>query len=337
MSASHFVARRTTKGVVTRTTKPARPEAEYDRYHAWQLLFTPQQRPKDWPKQYDALDGVPGLVAPTGYLSDIAAKYDRMQRHLEAEASEALTETELLAGLLVVRALRDKLLEDEVRLIGAARRRKVTWARIAHAIEVRSRQAAERRFLQLRSDIDDLHGSVLTQHERVAYARDQRERRAERSWTVDHAAEIQTLAHQLLSLTDLQSRADHSPRALKAHHDAVHEAELAGLPAPSLPRSPWPERLRAAAEDNADIRASPLIQSASDLNGARLKATRVADAIHLLYGLVTHAADPGNVDLTDLPELEAAAAALYQQAELHAVRPQRQPRQRGRQPSPGGA
>ncbi|MFD8007083.1 hypothetical protein [Streptomyces mirabilis] len=115
--------------------------------------------------------------------------------------TEDLTETELLAGLLVVRALRDKLLEDEARLIAAARRRKITWVRIGHALEVRSRQAAERRFLQLRTDIDGLHGSPLTQHERVSYARDQHERHADvataiaslRQQAEDDAVKTQTL------------------------------------------------------------------------------------------------------------------------------------------------
>ncbi|MFF2517895.1 hypothetical protein [Streptomyces sp. NPDC058086] len=51
------------------------------------------------------------------------SKYDRIHGCLQAGLTEDLTETELLAGLLVVRALRDKLLEDEARLIAAARRR----------------------------------------------------------------------------------------------------------------------------------------------------------------------------------------------------------------------
>ncbi|MFH9968577.1 hypothetical protein ACH4PR_46030 [Streptomyces mirabilis] len=321
MSVSHFVTRRTTKSVISRTTKAARPEAESDRYHAWQLLFTPQ-RPKDWSGTREA---VPGLLPPSGHLGDIAAKYDRIHGCLLAGLTEDLTETELLAGLLVVRALRDKLLEDEARLIAAARRRKITWVRIGRALEVRSRQAAERRFLQLRTDIDDLHGSPLTQHERVAYARDQRERHAERSWTIEHASRIRALAQRLLAFDDLQERADRSPRALQEHRTGVREAQLAGSAPPALARSPWPDRLREAVTDDSALQKTPPVQSASDLDGSRLKATRVASSIHQLFGLVIHAADPGSVDLADSPDLAAAIASLRQQAEDDAVKTQTLP------------
>ncbi|MCX4537953.1 hypothetical protein [Streptomyces sp. NBC_01669] len=112
----------------------------------------------------------------------------------------------------MIRALREKLLEDERRFIVAARRKRVTWARLADALELRSRQAAERRYPQLRTDIDKLNGSALTQQARIEYARDQRDRLAERAWAVNNASEIRELAERLLNVPDLQDRADRSAR-----------------------------------------------------------------------------------------------------------------------------
>ncbi|MFF4734126.1 hypothetical protein ACFY3M_55145 [Streptomyces mirabilis] len=247
-------------------------------------------------------------------------KSDATRLRRSPASTEDLTETELLAGLLVVRALRDKLLEDEARLIAAARRRKITGVRIGHALEVRSRQAAERRFLQLRTDIDGLHGSPLTQHERVAFARDQRERHAERSWT--HRAR---LPHPRpgpapAGLRPPPGTRRPCPRALQEHRTAVREAQLVGSAPPAPAGSPWPHRLREAVADDAALQKTPPVQSASDLDGSRPKATRVASAIHQLFGLVIHAADPGSVNLAASPDLATAIDSLRQQAEDDAVK-----------------
>ncbi|WP_406361001.1 hypothetical protein [Streptomyces sp. NBC_01579] len=158
-----------------------------------------------------------GLLSPTGTLGEIAGKYDEVTTLVELDATDDLTETDLLASLLVIRALREKLLEDERRFIAAARRKKVTWARLADALKLRSRQAAERRYLQLRTDIDELNGSALTQQERIEYARDQRDRLAERAWAVNNASEIRELAERLLNVPDLQDR----PIAPPAHRELM--------------------------------------------------------------------------------------------------------------------
>ncbi|MFB9573735.1 hypothetical protein ACFFTL_15790, partial [Streptomyces yanii] len=173
-----------------------------------------------------------GLLSPTGTLGEIAGKYDEVTTLVELDASDDLTETDLLASLLVIRALREKLLEDERRFIAAARRKKVTWARLADALELRSRLAAERRYLQLRTDIDELNGSALTQQERIEYARDQRDRLAGRAWAVNNASEIRELAERLLNVPDLQDRADRSASAQRTHETAVRSAEQAGMPLP---------------------------------------------------------------------------------------------------------
>ncbi len=222
---------------------------------------------------------------------------------MKADGYSEPSETDLLASLLTIRALRDKLLKDEMRLIGACRRKRVNWSRIAAALEVGSRQSAERRYWQLRTDFDERHGSPLTQHERVSYARDQRERRAERVWAAAHALQIHHLAERLIQLEDLQERANRAASTLEAHRAAVREAQLTGDPAPASPVSSWPERLRSAINTFVQSRVAAPVQSASDIDDSRARADQTTDASHRLYGLVVHATDPGNVDLSDQQEL----------------------------------
>ncbi|MFE4801035.1 hypothetical protein ACFRFL_40115 [Streptomyces sp. NPDC056708] len=310
MSAPHFVIRQTTKRVVRKTTPTVRPDAEYNRLYAWQHLAAPQA-PTGWTGEMGKLTG---LLSPTGTLGEIAGKYDEVTTLVELDATDDLTETDLLASLLVIRALREKLLEDERRFIAAARRKNVTWARLADALELRSRQAAERRYLQLRTDIDELNGSALTQQERIEYARDQRDRLAERAWAVNNASEIRELAERLLNVPDLQDRADRSASAQRTHATAVRSAEQAGMPLPEKAASTaWPSRLRDAFDADAALQGAPAAQGASDLNPARLKATLGANAIHQLSGLLGNAASPDNVDLTDQGDLGPAITALFAQ------------------------
>ncbi|MFI6125422.1 hypothetical protein ACIBCU_37895 [Streptomyces sp. NPDC051064] len=253
-----------------------------------------------------------GPLPPTGTLSEVADKYDEIAKLVELDAADELPETDLLASILVIRALREKLAEDERRLIAAARRKKVTWARLAEALELRSRQAAERRYLQLRTDMDELHGSTLTQQERIGYARDQRDRRAERAWAVSNATAIRELAQRLLNVTDLQVRADRSITAQKTHDTALRSAIQTGTPLPEAALSmPWPKRLREAYEADIALQDAPAAQGASDLNPDRLKATRVANSIHQLSGLLANAANPENVDLADQGDLQPAVTALF--------------------------
>ena len=134
---------------------------------------------------------------------------------------EDLNETELLAALPVQRALRDKLQIDEPRLIAAARRENITWSRLAPALEVRSRQPAERRYLQLPQDIDSLIGHPLTQGDRVEAAHTQRNRRAEQHWALQHDAEIIAMARRLAALADLQQRADSCSKVTHANQVAA--------------------------------------------------------------------------------------------------------------------
>ncbi|MGW0730282.1 hypothetical protein [Streptomyces mirabilis] len=133
------------------------------------------------------------------------------------------------------------------------------------------------------------------------------------------------MARRLLAFDNLQERADRSPRALQEHRTAVREAQLAGIAPPALASSPWPDRLHEALADDSALQKTPPVQLASDLDGSRLKATRVASSIHQLFGLVIHAADPGSVDLADSPDLATAIDSLRQQAEDNAVTTQTLP------------
>jgi len=89
----------------------------------------------------------------------------------------------VLAALLVIRALRDKLDRSEHDLISLAREWKITWQRIADALEMRSRQAAERRHLLQLSRARPRLGAPAprTQSERVERERDRRGRWAPNS------------------------------------------------------------------------------------------------------------------------------------------------------------
>ncbi|MGW4231192.1 hypothetical protein ACWEF9_18160 [Streptomyces sp. NPDC004980] len=160
--------------------------------------------------------------------------------------------------------------------------------------------------------MDELHGSTLTQQERIEYARDQRDRRAERAWAVSNAATIRELSQRLLNVPGLQARADHSLSAQKAHAAAKRSAVHTGTAPPEAAVSmPWPRPLREAYDADAALQEAPAVQGASDLNPARLKATRVANVIHQMSGLLANAANPENVDLADQGDLQPAVTALF--------------------------
>lgn len=235
----------------------------------------------------------------SGLLSDVAAKYDHVTRLIERHAADEATETDLLAALLVLRTLRDKLQLDEGRIIGAVRAKKVTWARVATALEMRTRQSAERRYLQLRTDLDDSYGDSLNQADRVDYYRSQRDRRAEALWADRHQDEIVALAARLLAVPDLQQRADRSANAASANARAAELAEKAGTPLPAPVRMPWPGLLAECLRDRTDA-ASP--------TPAEQKR------MHMLFGLIGHAVDPSYIDLSDHDDIVRDIRQLYRDA-----------------------
>ncbi|MFE7077381.1 hypothetical protein ACFU96_45605 [Streptomyces sp. NPDC057620] len=245
---------------------------------------------------------------------DIARTYDRICLRAEGLLQPDATEAEILAGLLAIRMLRDKLDHDELKLTTLARAKRITWARIAEWQELSGRQAAERRHLQLGRAHTRPDGTApRTQNERVEYAREQRGRRAERQWAVDHAQRIRCVARQLAGIEDLQQRADssHEARILQA----IRKPGKSGKPAwePLV----WPGALRDCVAEDERIRSSPPHPvddgGLDDLDWHRQK--QEADLVHRLLGLVGYAANPRNIDLSDLPDLADEISHLQSDAQ----------------------
>jgi hypothetical protein len=133
----------------------------------------------------------------------------------------------LLSALVQLRDLRDTLTEWEPALIGAARSRGVTWAEIAPALGLSSRQAAERRYLRLNPRPQDAPST--TREERVDAARDQRSAdRAVAGWARDNAATLRQLAGQITALEGLHPSAGGSLDRIQAALGGDDAAELVG-------------------------------------------------------------------------------------------------------------
>ncbi|MCZ1012170.1 hypothetical protein [Streptomyces lydicus] len=294
---SENVVRQTTNSVARQTTSPEQAEAESNRHYAWQHLLTPQPpREGEWAGE---LAKTITTLRSSGLLSDVAAKYDQVTRLIERHAADETTETDLLAALLVIRSLRDKLQLDEGRIIGAARTKSVTWARVATALEMRTRQSAERRYLQLRTDLDDTYGDRLSQADRVDYYRSQRDRRAEVLWADQHQDEIVALARRLLAIPDLQQRADRSANASSINARAAELAARSGQPVPEPTFMPWPGRIAECLAGSTDATSpTPAGQK----------------RMHMLFGLIGHAVDPGYIDLSDHDDIVRGIRQLYRDA-----------------------
>ncbi|NGO77767.1 hypothetical protein G6045_19190 [Streptomyces sp. YC504] len=335
MPERNDVVLQTTKNVARKTT-PRIPEAEFDRAGAWRHLSTPAAPdPDSW---LGELAQIKGVLEHTGTLAEVADKYDHLLRLIEFDTIDELDVTDLLAALLIQRILRDKLAIDEQRLIAAARRRKATWARIAPALEVRSRQSAERRYLQLRRDLDDLvegpHATTehdtnrpMTQSERVEAARAHRDRRAEQAWALAHHSDIVDLARRLAAIDDLQQRADTCPRIARANQVARLQARLDERPDPPTIRTAWPARLLEAVQtEQAHVAAQE--QHPVDLHDpqpaamhpALLSPPQYTRLIAQLFSLIGYAIDGNNLALDDHSHLVTAIRTLYAEAGPNAPR-----------------
>lgn len=117
-----------------------------------------------------------------------------------------------LEALVALHELREQLLAWEPVLIEAARDDGIAWARLAPALGVTSRQAAERRYLRLRPAA----GSPgLTREERVQAARDERAGdRAVAAWARANASELRQVAGQASAVTGLGAAARRRAKAL---------------------------------------------------------------------------------------------------------------------------
>jgi hypothetical protein len=129
---------------------------------------------------------------------------------------------QVLAALVVLRDLREELAAREPDLIASARRQGISWAELAPALGVSSRQAAERRYLRLR----DAASSEVTADERVQATRDLRAGdRAVTRWARDNSADLRRLAGQITALPGL-TKADEVREALGEDDAAALLPEL---------------------------------------------------------------------------------------------------------------
>ncbi|MDG4826679.1 hypothetical protein O7635_32930 [Asanoa sp. WMMD1127] len=191
---------------------------------------------------------------------------------LEQAMAEAVDRTEdvpvddLLAALVALRRLRARLDGWERQLIAGARDAGASWAELAPALGVASRQAAERRFLRLAPG-DDAEPS--TRDQRVQVVRDRRAAdRAVDDWARTQGADLRQLAGLLSALEDLgpaaQPSLDNLYRAIGTD-DAAALVPLLAEAARHLPAGhALASRLAGVAAHADEIRESTRRQRAHD-------------------------------------------------------------------------
>ena len=131
---------------------------------------------------------------------------------LTARSGDAAPD-QVLAALAALRSVRDQLGAWEPELIAAARAGGTSWASLAPALGVASRQAAERRFLRLRpSATGETTGEARVDAERDRRAGD----RAVADWARRNAAVLRQLAGQVSALDSLDATARESADQLGA-------------------------------------------------------------------------------------------------------------------------
>lgn len=133
----------------------------------------------------------------------------------EALATEPAAErTEaLLSALASLRLLRERVAAWEPELITAARADGTSWAVLAPALGVASRQAAERRYLRLQPTAT----GEGTGEERVRAQRDRRAgERVVSSWARDNSAALRQLAGQVSGLAGLTDTGRRRAEAVQA-------------------------------------------------------------------------------------------------------------------------
>ena len=122
---------------------------------------------------------------------------------IRAAATGSGDANQVLSALMLLRQLRDELSGWEPQLIEAARALGTSWADLAPALGVASRQAAERRYLRVRPGTPGSTGE-----QRVRDTRDRRAAaRTVTTWARANAADLRQLAGQITALTDLPAAA----------------------------------------------------------------------------------------------------------------------------------
>lgn len=154
--------------------------------------------------------------------------------HGPAGAPEApLSANQVLAALTLLRELRSQIAGWEPELIEAARALGTSWADLAPALGVASRQAAERRYLRVRPSPD---GTAGTGEQKVTAERDKRAGdKAVTAWARSNAADLRQLAGQIGALSDLGAGADADLAALRGALGGDDPADLLGPLAEARP------------------------------------------------------------------------------------------------------
>jgi hypothetical protein len=117
-------------------------------------------------------------------------------RRAETGSLDGVDMPAVLAALELLRRLRDELTAWEPELITIARDLGASWAELAPALGVASRQAAERRYLRLRASEPG-----ATADDRVQALRDRRAGdRAVNGWARENSASLRQLAGHVSSL-----------------------------------------------------------------------------------------------------------------------------------------
>ena len=170
-------------------------------------------------EQYDTAAALARVHAVLAAVNDVPEEAD----------DTAIAPAELLAALTVLRTLRDELAAWEPQLITAARRLGVSWAGLAPALGVTSRQAAERRYLRLRpSATGEQTGEERVRAERTKRAGD----RAVAAWARENSGTLRRLAGRIGALEGLpapaQERVDLVNEALADDDPAMLLSPLAG-------------------------------------------------------------------------------------------------------------
>lgn len=144
----------------------------------------------------------------------------------DVRQADGHTADDVLAGLEVLRHLREELAAWEPELITAAREQGASWARIAPAVGVTSRQAAERRYLRLRPSAT----GETTGEDRVRAERDKRAGdRAVAHWARANSASLRRLAGQVSAIEGLGAVAQASVEQVQ---QALGEDDAAALVSP---------------------------------------------------------------------------------------------------------
>jgi hypothetical protein len=176
---------------------------------------------------YPEATGSPAQVA-LALIQTVARAVGAQPASLSPNPGEQITPTvdpaveHVLAALILLRWLGAELDAWEPHLIAAARERGASWADLAPALGVASRQAAERRYLRMH--VPDQPGTpTTTREERVDAERDRRAgHRAVSRWAHDNGADLRQLAGQITALTDLDADGRASVDRL---YDALSQAD----------------------------------------------------------------------------------------------------------------